>query len=110
MKNLAPRHLSKPARDWFGRLAREYSISDAGGLALLTVAAEAWQRAREASELLATQGAVIPDRFGQQVAHPAVRIEQQARAQVLQALKQLCLDLEPVKKPGRPAFGGYSGA
>jgi len=105
MKNRAPRHLSPAARSWFAELVKEYSIADAGGLALLTVAAEAWQRAGEARELLAREGAVVRDRFGQAIAHPAVRIEQGARAQLLQAMKQLHLDIEPLKSVGRP--GGY---
>jgi len=98
----APSHLSPPARRWWSELAREYDIVDAGGLALLTVAAEAWERARDARELIAKEGAVTPDRFGTPTAHPAVRIEHGARAQLLQALKQLHLDVEPLKAPGRP--------
>jgi P27 family predicted phage terminase small subunit len=110
MKAQPPRHLSQPARAWFGKLRAEYGIEDSGGLALLTTAAEAWDRARDARILLAKEGAVVRDRFGQQVAHPAVRIENAARAQMLQALKQLALDVEPVKRPGRPGIGGYRGA
>jgi P27 family predicted phage terminase small subunit len=105
-----PKHLSAPARRWWAEMQKEYQISDAGGISLLNVAADAWQRATEARELIRTDGAVVLDRFGQKVPHPAVRIEHGARAQLLQALKQLNLDLEPVKAPGRPTgsytFGG----
>lgn len=106
----APEHLSVPARRWWASMQAEYQISDVGGLSLLNAAADAWQRAREARELVQSEGAVVTDRFGQKVPHPAVRIEHGARAQLLQALKQLNLDVEPVKTVGRPAgnyhFGG----
>lgn len=109
MKN-PPKHLTAPARRWWTQMQREYGITDAGGLSLLAAAADAWERAREARELVAKDGAVTVDRFGQQVAHPAVAIERGARAQFLQAMKLLNLDLEPVKRPGRPGgefhYGG----
>lgn len=105
-----PSHLSPAARRWWTQMQREYQISDAGGLSLLAAAADAWERCREARELLAKDGVVTTDRFGQMQPHPAVRIEHASRAQLLQALKQLNLDLEPVKTPGRPTgtyhFGG----
>jgi hypothetical protein len=80
----------------------EYQITDAGGVSLLSAAADAWQRAAEARDLIDRDGPVILDRFGQKVPHPAIRIEHGARAQLLQALKQLNLDVEPLKTPGRP--------
>jgi P27 family predicted phage terminase small subunit len=109
MKN-PPKHLDPAARRWWAALQREYGIDDAGGLSLLSAAADAWQRARQAREIVAKEGPVITDRFGQPQPHPAVRIEHGARAQLLQALKLLNFDLEPAKPPGRPGgdfhFGG----
>ena len=102
MKTTPPRHLSPAARAWFAELQREYGIDDAGGRALLAIAADAWDRARDAREQIAKEGAIVRDRFGQPVPHPAVRVEQGARGQLLQALKQLHLDVEPLKAMGRP--------
>lgn len=109
MRISPPKHLSAKARSWFTGLQREYGVSDAAGLALLTAAAESWQRAAEARELIAKEGAVLRDRFGQSVPHPAVRIETAARAQLLQAIRQLGFDLAPVKPVGRPSAASYPG-
>jgi phage terminase small subunit len=110
MKISAPSHLSRPAKRWFLTLQREYGVTDAAGLAVLVVASEAFDRARGARELIAKDGAVVRDRFRQYVPHPAVRIEMAARAQVLQAIKQLGFDLEPTKAIGRPGLpSGWSG-
>jgi len=102
MKNQPPDHLSVAAAAWFIVMRDEYSIVDAGGLSLLAAAADAWQRAGEARALIAKDGAVVRDRFDQFVQHPAVRIEHGARSQLLAALKQLRLDVEPLQPPGRP--------
>jgi hypothetical protein len=46
----------------------------------------------------------VADRFGQPKVHPAVLIERDARGQMLAALRDLHLDLEPLRdRPGRPA-------
>ena len=48
-------------------------------------------------------GETIKDRFDQVKAHPALVAEKDARSQMLAALKQLRLDIEPVRDgPGRP--------
>ena len=101
----APTHLSKPAQAWFRGLQNEYAILDSAGVALLTVAAESWDRARSAREAIDDAGGPIcQDRFGQDRAHPAVAVERDSRAQLLAALKQLNLDIEPLRDgPGRPA-------
>jgi phage terminase small subunit len=93
--------LSRPAREWFDRLRAAHRISEAGPLELLQSAAESWDRIREARRLLADEGLVTLDRFGQRVPHPAIRIETSARAQMLQALKQL--GIPAGKAVGRPA-------
>lgn len=106
----APTHLSPPAARWFRYMAREYGIEDAGGVSLLSAAADAWDRCREAREIISAEGAITTDRFGQRVPHPAVRIEHGARAQLLAALRLLNLDLEPLQsRPGRPAGDPHYG-
>ena len=97
-----PDHLSADARAFYSGLAAEYSINDAGGLALLQAASEAYMRAGEARAIIERDGPLVTDRHGQLVQHPAVRMELAARAQMLTALKQLRLDVEPLKAVGRP--------
>ena len=97
-----PKGLSRAAQKWFARLQSEFGIEDAGGLLVLTAAAEAFDRTREAESMVKAEGLVTTDRFGQSKPHPAVNIARDARAQMLSALKNLHLDLEPLKSPGRP--------
>ncbi len=105
-----PKQLNDAGKALWRSLCREYSIGDAGGLALLTVACEALDRADGARSRIENDGAFVPDRFGQLRAHPAIAVERDARGQLLQALKQLNLDLEPLRESrGRPADGNALG-
>ena len=104
MKNSAsaPKHLTPEARRWWRQLAGEYEIEDEAGLLLLGVAMEAFDRLRQAQEILAKEGLIEKDRFGQKRPHPAGVIERDARTAFLRALKQLNLDVELPGPVGRP--------
>ena len=106
-----PAGLSREGASWWRKLVDEYRISDAGGLLLLETAMQAFDRARGAREKIDRDGELVPDRFGQFKAHALLPIERDARAQMLAALKQLNLDVEPLAAgPGRPAgAGGWRG-
>ena len=80
----------------------EYSIDDAAGLAILRVALEAFDRSQEAREVITTAGMTVTGRDGQVRSHPLLTVERDNRAAFLAGLKALNLDLEPLKKPGRP--------
>ncbi len=99
-----PKGLSPEARALWRRLTTDYAIADAGGLAILAAGLEAFDRMRSVQAEIALAGATFRDRFGQLRAHPGVAIERDARSAWLGALKQLNLDLEPLRDgPGRPA-------
>ena len=99
-----PRHLSKEARNWWAKLQEDFDIADTAGILILTTAAEAFDRMRQAQATIAEEGAVVRDRFDQPKSHPATVAERDSRAAMLAALKALNLDLEPLKeRPGRPA-------
>jgi P27 family predicted phage terminase small subunit len=103
LKKTPPERLSKEARSLWQRLVDEYSIEDAGGLCLLERGLEAFDRMRQAQNLIKKHGAVQKDRFGQLRPNPATVIERDSRAAMLAALKALNLDLEPLRDgPGRP--------
>ena len=87
-----PKGLSAAARGWWRRLLREYAIDDEAGLLLLESALRQFDRAEEARAILAKDGLVLVDRFGQQKAHPAASLERDARAGLLAALRALSLD------------------
>jgi P27 family predicted phage terminase small subunit len=106
MKNLhkpsPPTGLSPEAKAWWTRLQTEFGIEDPGGVTILSCAADALDRVRQAKAVIAKEGLVVQDRFGQQQAHPADRIERDSRAQLLACLRDLHLDVEPIRRPGRP--------
>lgn len=102
-KPKAPKKLSAEAKKWWRWIQSEYEIDDKGGLLLLQTAMEAFDRMRCCQETIQAEGQTILDRFEQQKAHPLLAAERDARSQMLQALKQLNLDLEPLRDgPGRP--------
>ena len=100
----APCNLSKEAQRLWRKFLFEYEIADQGGLVILQTGLEAFDRMRSAQEKIKDSGETVQDRFGQIKAHPLCAVERDARSQMLQALKMLNLDLEPLEsKPGRPA-------
>lgn len=97
-----PPQLSDAAADLWGKIIAEWELDGAGRL-ILASGLEAYDRMRAAQKLIEEHGLVAPDRFGQLKANPAVLIERDSRAAMLQALKALHLDLEPLNDgPGRP--------
>ena len=80
----------------------EYSIVDQGGIAMLMVGCRAWDRAERLREAIDRDGDVVHTRSGVPKAHPAIRDEVQARAQVLRVVEKLGLNFEAIKPVGRP--------
>lgn len=102
-RNEPPKHLSGEAKKLWRDLVSEYSIDDAGGLAILKTGLEAYDRATAARLEIDREGMSIVDRFGAKKPHPLIPAERDARGQWLAALKQLNLDIEPLRDgPGRP--------
>ena len=80
----------------------EYGIQDQGGITMLMVGCRAWDRAERLREAIDRDGDVVHTRSGVPKAHPAIRDEVQARAQVMRAIEKLGLNFEAVKPIGRP--------
>ena len=103
---LAPRTLSPEARGWWRRLSRAYEIEDEGGQLLLQTALESFDRMRGAQKAIKKDGVTVQDRWGQKKPHPLLTVERDARAQMLVAMRQLNLDIEPLRdRVGRPGKG-----
>lgn len=99
----APQHLSSEAQSWWDKLTAEYALDDEAGKLLLQTALEAFDRMKRAGERINADGEAVEDRFGQVKPHPLLNAERDARSQMLAALKQLNLDVEPLRDgPGRP--------
>jgi len=93
MKICPPKHLSPAARRIFRQIVDEYDIRDSGGLRVLTAGLTALDRAESARKQIDADGMLIADRWGQRKPHPLIPAERDARAQWLQSLKLLDLDI-----------------
>jgi P27 family predicted phage terminase small subunit len=98
-----PAKLSREAKAWWRKVVAGWDLDDAC-LLILESALEAFDRMRQAQDLLAKEGIVVKDRFKQLKQHPATMVERDAKATLLRNIKALGLDLEPLyAAPGRPA-------
>ena len=75
-----PEHLSKGALQLFMSLQADYGIYDSAGIALLTCAAECWDRCRSAREIIEKDGDFVTDRYGAIKIHPAIRVERDSQS------------------------------
>jgi len=100
------KHIRRESRVEANRLKEEYGIQDSGGLSWLSIFADADTEERNCQEIVKREGIVIKDRFGQKRSHPLLTVIRDARAQKMMALRNLNLDVEPLKNgPGRPTGG-----
>lgn len=104
----APKHLSRSSRIWWSTVKAEFELA-AHHLRLLTLAAEAWDRAVEAREAIGRDGLTFRTRLGELRAHPAARIESESRIAFARLLRELALDLEPPTDSRPPALRGPRG-
>jgi P27 family predicted phage terminase small subunit len=89
----SPKHLSAEAKAWWERIQNEYSVQDSGGVFLLTSMLESFDQMRAAQALITSDGLVCRDRYDQVKANPATVVARDARSAMLQAMKQLGLDI-----------------
>lgn len=69
----------------------------------MQTAMESFDSMRDAQRIIADEGRMIEDRFGQRKSHPMCTVEKDSRAQMLSSLKALNLDIQPTHDaPGRP--------
>ena len=99
----SPAGLSAEARRFWRDLLAEHQIDDTAGRKLLERACEALDRMRDAQVHIKKHGAVVPDKKGSIKANPAITIEKEGHRQLMESLRMLNLDLEPLKdRVGRP--------
>jgi hypothetical protein len=87
----APKHLRTPTRKWFDTVVDDYEL-DGHHIRLLTLAAESWDQAQTAREVLDLDGQTFLDRFGQPKERPEVGILQNARISFARLIRELALD------------------
>ena len=79
-----PRHLAPETRRWFASVLELYELEQ-HHVRLLTMAAEAWDRSRQARAALEEHGLVYLDRFEAPHPRPEVAIERDARNRLREA-------------------------
>src|SRR5210317_108131 len=90
-----PAQLGEQGRKFYRNLVEYYGIDDAGGLELVTIAAQCVDRMHAADQAIDELGLLVLDRYNKPRANPAIAIEERARTGLLAAIRQLGLDLEP---------------
>jgi hypothetical protein len=104
-----PAHLGDSGRELWTNIQAGYQITDPGGQALLRTAAEAADRVASARRQIDEHGELLTIKGGPRV-NPLCAVERDARAALIRALKELHLDLEPLRdRPGRPEGPRWSG-
>jgi hypothetical protein len=96
-----PPSLAEVGRSLWNRVMTEYRIQDCGGLEMLFQACAAADRAAALAALIDRDGEVIRTKAGPR-AHPALKDELACRAFVVRTLRNLGLDVEPIRTIGRP--------
>jgi len=99
-----PESLSAPGKQMFQAIAGEYSIDDSVGLKLLQSACEAYCLIQDCQRQLNVDGLMVGS-DDKRKPHPLLSTIRDARSAMLQNLKALNCDLEPLKDIGRPKGG-----
>lgn len=97
--------LTPSSRRLFRQLALEYRVTDGGGQQVLLSGLHAKDQAEAAEAIVAKDGRLLVDRFGQSRAHPLLATIRDFRSQWTAALRQLNLAIGDPPKVGRPQQG-----
>jgi hypothetical protein len=96
-----PSHLGEDGLALWQGIQAEYQIDDPAGLELLRQAAEAADRVASVRKQIDKRGEMLTIR-GLPRVNPLCAVERDQRAALVRCLKNLNLDLEPLKARGRP--------
>lgn len=88
----APDHLTDASKAFWESVQVNYSINDAPGVKLLTLAAESLQEAERARLALVQHGQTYTDRFGAPRPRPEVTIQRNSMLTFARLVKELRLD------------------
>lgn len=102
-----PSHLKPATRKWWASVVADFEL-EPHHLRLLQLAAEAWDQAQTAREVLDRDGQTFLDRFGQPKERPEVGILQNARISFARLLRELALDgVDGPEAPRAPRTADY---
>lgn len=86
MNKTPPDHLSPSAREWFDTIIKQCHTEE-HYRRLILLAAQSWDKAGQARQILEKEGIVYHDRFGAPRPHPAVAIERDAQMNFLRLVR-----------------------
>jgi phage terminase small subunit len=101
----APRHLTARTRRWFDEIVADFDL-EPQHLLLLQGAAECWDRAQQARQLLAKDGLTFTDRHGHIRPHPAAQIERDNKSLYARLIRELALDVSEPEEVRPPQIHG----
>ena len=96
-----PNHLSSETAQWWQSVMAEYAL-EAHHVRLLTLAAEAYDSAQDAREVLQREGKIYIDRFDQPKPRPEVAIQRDNAIGFARMLRELDLDIAAPTDRSRP--------
>ena len=96
-----PTHLSLETAQWWRSVMSEYAL-EPHHIRLLTLAAEAYDSAQDAREILQREGKIYIDRFDQPKPRPEVAIQRDSAIGFARMLRELDLDISGPTDRARP--------
>jgi hypothetical protein len=97
-----PRPLGPAGQALWEAIQIEYGIQDQGGVTMLLMGCQAYDRAERLRAQIDADGEIVHLRNGSIRAHPGIKDEINCRAQVMRAIEKLGLNYEAIKSVGRP--------
>lgn len=102
-----PAHLRPATQKWWRSVLADFDLED-HHIRILQLAAEAWDQAQGAREVLDSSGQTFTDRFGQPKERPEVGIMHNARIAFARLLRELALDgVDGPEAPRPPRTADY---
>ena len=96
-----PTHLSSETALWWRSVMAEYAL-EPHHIRLLTLAAEAYDSAQDARQVLQREGKIFIDRFDQPKPRPEVAIQRDSAIGFARMLRELDLDIAAPTDRARP--------
>jgi phage terminase small subunit len=100
-----PKGLAPDGRRLWLELQRAYGIRDPAGLLLLETACKSFDDWSTARRVLEEEGLLVPDKRGGKKLNPAQRQAKDSHSAMMQSLRLLHFDVQPVLPVGRPKGG-----
>lgn len=97
----APDGLAPATKRWWLSVTRDWQLEE-HHIRLLTMAAQAWDRAQAAQTVIAEHGMTYEDRFGAPRLRPEVNVRRDAEVAFARLIRELDLDIEPPAEATRP--------